>query len=84
MNWCTPGTVLSKAKIIKYGIFKKIANRIETEDGKKVYAKSIYDNPDEYFTSSVMERLEAAAQKEYQYGSYEEMVEEDSEGDAGL
>ena len=69
---------------VKYGIFKKVANRIETEDGKKVYAKSIYDKPDEYFTSSVMERLEAAAQKEYQYGSYEEMVEEDNEGDAGL
>ena len=69
---------------IKYDVFKKIANRIEVEDGKKVYAKVMYDNPDDYFTSSVMDKLEEAAQKEYQYGLSEDDVEEIGEEDSGL
>ena len=66
---------------IKYKIFKKVANRIEI-DNKKVYAKTIYDNPDEYFNSTVMEKLENAAKKEYQYGDFDDVVEELVEEDA--
>ena len=66
---------------IKYNVFKKVANRIEI-DGKKVYAKTIYDNPDEYFNSTVMEKLENAAKKEYQYGNFDDVVEELVEEDA--
>ena len=69
---------------IKYDVFKKVANRIEVEDGKKVYAKVMYDNPDDYFTASVMDKLEEAAQKEYQYGFSEDDVEEIGEEDSGL
>jgi RecA/RadA recombinase len=66
---------------IKYNIFKKVANRIEV-DGKKIYAKTIYDNPDEYFTSTVMEKLEEVAKKEFQYGTFDDVVEEVVEEDA--
>ena len=43
---------------VNAGIFKKVSNRIELPDGKKLYAKQIYENPKEYFTDGVMEDLE--------------------------
>ena len=53
------------------GVFKKVANRIELPDGRKIYAKQIYENPKEYFTKDVMEALESQAQIVFQYGSDE-------------
>ena len=53
------------------GVFKKVANRIELPDGRKIYAKQIYENPKEYFTKDVMEALESQAQIVFQYGSGE-------------
>jgi len=50
------------------GVFKKVANRIELPDGRKIYAKHIYENPKEYFTKDVMEALESQAQIVFQYG----------------
>jgi len=35
---------------------------------KKVYAKAVYKNPEEYFTPEVMQALDEIAQKEYSYG----------------
>jgi RecA/RadA recombinase len=52
----------------KYGIFKKVSTRYELPDGKKVFGKSINDNPEEYYTPEIMELLEQAAQKEFMYG----------------
>ena len=37
-------------------------------DGKKVYAKEIYKNPDKYFTEEVMQKLDDIAKKEFSYG----------------
>ena len=37
-------------------------------DGKKVYAKEIYKNPDKYFTEEVMQKLEDIAREEFSYG----------------
>ena len=54
---------------VSEGVFKKVANRIELPDGKKIYAKQIYDKPKEYFNQEVMEKLEVHAQKLFQYGS---------------
>ena len=53
------------------GVFKKVANRIELPDGRKIYAKQIYENPKEYFTKDIMEALESQAQIVFQYGSGE-------------
>ena len=50
------------------GVFKKVANRIELPDGRKIYAKQIYENPKEYFTKDIMEALESQAQIVFQYG----------------
>jgi len=63
----------------KYGIFKKVATRIELPDGRKVYAKAIYSNPSEYFTDDIMTQIEVAAGKEFKYGQVgvDEVVEEE-------
>ena len=49
------------------GLWKNVAGRYEI-NGKKIYAKQIYANPEEYFTSEVMQALDEIAQKEFSYG----------------
>jgi len=52
------------------GVIKKVGNRYEI-DGKKVYAKEVYANPEKYFTEDLMSRLDEAAQQEFTYGGGE-------------
>jgi RecA/RadA recombinase len=52
----------------KYEIIKKVSTRYELPSGTKVFGKEINTNPEKYFTSEIMERLEDAARKEYSYG----------------
>jgi RecA/RadA recombinase len=49
------------------GLWKNVAGRYEI-DGKKVYAKAIYKDPEAYFTPEVMDKLDAIAQEEFSYG----------------
>ena len=49
------------------GLWKNVAGRYEI-NGKKIYAKQIYANPEEYFTPDVMQALDEIAQKEFSYG----------------
>lgn len=63
----------------RHGVFKKVSTRYELPDGSKVFGKTINDNPEKYFTKDVMELLEAAANKEFKYGSGEEPVQYDPE-----
>ena len=51
----------------KHGVIKKVANRYEI-DGKKVYAKEIYKNPEKYFTPELMQALDEVSVKEFTYG----------------
>lgn len=60
------------------GIWKKIATRIEIEDGKKVYAKTILENPDEYFNENVMAYIDEYCKEKFLYGSDLEEVEDES------
>ena len=50
------------------GLWKNVAGRYEME-GKKIYAKQILANPEEYFTEEVMQKLDEIAKSEYSYGS---------------
>jgi len=50
------------------GLWKNVAGRYEI-DGKKVYAKAVYKEPEKYFTPEVMQALDEIAQKEFSYGS---------------
>jgi RecA/RadA recombinase len=50
------------------GMWKNVAGRYEI-DGKKIYAKQILKNPEEYFTPEVMEKLDVIAKGEFLYGN---------------
>ena len=50
------------------GLWKNVAGRYEI-DGKKVYAKAIYKDPESYFTPEVLEKLDAIANQEFSYGA---------------
>ena len=52
----------------KYDIIKKVSTRYELPDGAKLYGKQIAADPEKYFTEDIMEKLEAAANKEFLYG----------------
>ena len=64
----------------KYGIFKKVSTRLEMPDGEKVFLKSILKNPDKYFTKEILDRIHAAAHKEFLYGQIgiDEVTEEEN------
>ena len=50
------------------GLWKNVAGRYEI-DGKKVYAKAIYKDPETYFTPEVMEKLDEISKEEFSYGT---------------
>jgi len=50
------------------GLWKNVAGRYEM-DGKKIYAKQILANPEDYFTEEVMEKLDEIARQEFSYGT---------------
>ena len=49
------------------GLWKNVAGRYEI-NGKKIYAKQIYAEPEIYFDQYVMQALDEIAQKEFSYG----------------
>jgi len=53
----------------KHGIFKKVSTRFELPDGSKQFGKTILNNPKDYFTDEIMEKLEIAADKEFKYAT---------------
>ena len=55
---------------IKYNIFKAISTRIELPDGTKQYAKTINNEPDKFYTKSILNQIDKGAKKEFLYGAY--------------
>jgi len=51
------------------GMWKNVAGRYEIDETKKVYAKAILKDPEVYFTEEVMQQLDAAANKNFSYGT---------------
>ena len=49
------------------GLWKNVAGRYEF-NGKKIYAKQILADPETYFTSDVMEKLDEVAKVQFSYG----------------
>ncbi len=49
------------------GMWKNVAGRYEI-DGKKIYAKQIYSEPEKYFTSEVLEKLDEISKITFSYG----------------
>jgi RecA/RadA recombinase len=65
---------------LEHGIFKKVSTKIELRDGTTVFEKQIVTKPEKFFTPEILELIDAAAQKEFSYGSSnidtEDVVEE--------
>ena len=49
------------------GLWKNVAGRYEI-NGKKIYAKQIYAEPETYFDQYVMQALDEIAKREFSYG----------------
>ena len=49
------------------GLWKNVAGRYEI-DGKKIYAKQIYAEPEKYFTDDIMNKLDDISKKHFSYG----------------
>lgn len=58
----------------KYGVVQKVSTRIELPDGTKTFAKTIYDEPEKYFTKDLLDKIDEAARKEFMYGEDERSV----------
>ena len=50
------------------GMWKNVAGRYEI-DGKKIYAKQIYSEPEKYFTPEVLEKLDEISKTTFLYGT---------------
>ena len=60
---------------VKHGVFK-VSTRIELPDGKTAFEKQINNDPEKYFTESVMQELEKVVEKEFKYGKVPEVTDE--------
>ena len=60
---------------LKYDILKKVSTRIEFPDGRKAYEKSIYKEPEKYFTDEIMWEIEKKVGEEFKYGSTKKETE---------
>ena len=58
---------------LKHGVFEKSSTRVKLPNGKTEFGKTINNNPEKYFTPEVMELLEQAVNKEFKYGSNNEI-----------
>ena len=60
----------------KHGVFQRSGNRYDM-NGTQLYGKSIYADPEKYFTEEVMKKLDEAAKQEFTYGQVDSDVSED-------
>jgi RecA/RadA recombinase len=54
------------------GVFKKVSTRYEMPDGTKVFGKSINTEPEKYFTTEVLDKIDEFTRKKFTYGADEE------------
>lgn len=59
-------------------VWGKIGNRIDV-DGTKLYEKAIYKEPEKYFTTPVLDKIEEYVRQEFTYGTFTEEEESDAE-----
>lgn len=56
------------------GIFEKAGPMIRLPDGRKVYGKTIDENPEEVFTKDVLLEIDVAARRRFAYGTEDEQL----------
>ena len=52
----------------KSGAFKKVSTKYEMPDGKKYFEKTIERNPEKFFTTEVLDKIEDYVQSTFRYG----------------
>ena len=60
----------------KYDIIKKVSTRYELPTGEKVFAKTINETPEKYFTDEILQQINTCAEKEFTYGRVDEEQED--------
>lgn len=68
---------------VKYGVFKKMTNKIQFPNGKSEFESRILKDPAKWFTDDVITALEDAAGKEFKYGQGEEDDQPTQEAEDG-
>lgn len=63
----------------KHGLIKKVSTKYEFPDGTKAFEKSIYKNPEKYFTKEFMDALEPLVAREFKYGMGTNDTEDENE-----
>ena len=48
-------------------MWNNVAGRYDI-DGKKIYGKQIYAEPEKYFTDDILKKLDETAQRTFSYG----------------
>lgn len=61
------------------GVVKKVSTKYEFPDGIKAFEKTIYKNPEKYFTEEILNVIDEAAGKEFLYGSAQDTSNKDLE-----
>ena len=51
------------------GLFKKVSTRYELPDGSKQYAKTINNEPEEYFKKEILEKIDEYTKRKFTYGT---------------
>lgn len=67
---------------VEAGLWKDLKGRIELEDGTKVFAKRINENPETYYTDRVLARIDEYCAEKFKYGTSEVTHEEEEVEDA--
>jgi len=63
----------------KYGIIEKMGSRYVI-DGKKLYGKTIYEEPEKYFTEELLNKIDEKCKTVFSYGSEKPVIEDNDEG----
>jgi RecA/RadA recombinase len=63
------------------GVVSKIGNRFIMPDGSKQYEKSVYKEPEKYFTEEVLQQIDKQCKSMFQYGVNENDEEGEEDGD---
>jgi RecA/RadA recombinase len=61
----------------RYRVIKKVSTRYEMPDGSKHFGKTIYENPEKFFTKELLDAINEGVKKEFSYGAPEDTTEEE-------
>ena len=62
---------------VKYDIFKSVSTRIELPDGSKTFGKTIYKEPEKYFTDDILKQINEKVYDDFMYGQAQVEIEQD-------